>query len=83
MRGLHDNADATGLENFRNGLRNLLSEAFLDLKSAGEHLGDSVELGSINDVAIGNVTDMHLRWMVSGMRRDNKYDVGTYLLPCQ
>lgn len=61
MARLHDYSDTLRLEDLHNGVSNFLSQAFLNLQAAGEHLGDSGKFGKADDGLVGDVTDVHLR----------------------
>ncbi|KAG4427465.1 hypothetical protein IFR05_017053 [Cadophora sp. M221] len=60
MTGLYNDAYALRLEQFEEGLGNLLREPFLDLKSPREHIDNPSDLGEANDLAIRDVPDVHL-----------------------
>ena len=78
--GFHNNPDTTWLENFRDCQSNLLGQALLNLKSAGEHLSQASKLRESEDTAIRDIADVHLPHMVSVIRW------GIYagsILPCQ
>jgi hypothetical protein len=60
MGRFHDDTNAAGLQNLRDGKGNLLSQALLNLQSAREHLSQASQLGEAEDTAIRDVSDMHL-----------------------
>lgn len=60
----HDDSDTSRLENLRYSQSNLLGQSLLDLKSAGEHLGQASQFGEAEDAAIRDVADMHLPHMI-------------------
>lgn len=55
---LHDNTDAIGLNGVLYGLGNLLCEAFLDLESPREAIGNTRKLADSEHLVVGDVTDM-------------------------
>jgi hypothetical protein len=60
VRRLHDDTYTTRLEDFRNGKGNLLGQALLDLKSAGEHLCQTSQLGQAKDTTVRDIANVHL-----------------------
>lgn len=61
MRRFHDDTDTTRLQDFGDSKSHLFSQALLDLQSAGEHLGQTGQLGKTKDTTIWDVSNMHLR----------------------
>lgn len=60
MAGFCNDGDALRLQHFGEGTGDLLREPFLDLKSPREHFDYSGDLGKTNQLAVGDVSDMHL-----------------------
>ena len=60
MARLYYDGDALRLEHPGKGEGYLFREPFLHLEPAGEHLGDSGELGEPDHSAVGDVANMHL-----------------------
>lgn len=60
MACFHDNCNALGVEGFHNGVGDFFGETFLNLKTTGEHVCDTRELGEANDIVLGNVPNVHL-----------------------
>jgi len=61
MARFDDDGDALWLEHLREGERDLLGEALLDLETTSKHFGNAGEFGKADDAAVGNVANVHLR----------------------
>lgn len=60
VAGFHDNSNALGLEDFHNGVGNVLGQAFLDLEASRKHFGNAGKLRKANDGIAGNIANVHL-----------------------
>src|SRR6476620_7250141 len=60
VHGLDDDADAARVQDFADGLGDLIRQPFLDWKATRENLHEPRQLGETNNPARGDVSDMGL-----------------------
>lgn len=60
MGRFHNNTDTARLQNLRDGQSDLLGQALLYLKTAGEHFRQTGKLREAEDATVRDVTDVHL-----------------------
>lgn len=60
MARFHNNSYTLWLQDFEDGIGNILGKSLLDLQPASEHLGDARQLRDPDDHIVRDVTDVHL-----------------------